>query len=75
MQKPLDFHFIVTDHGHVLRKDDDDWVRKCMEHEVEGSRPSGRPKITWTEVAEKDCQALKEDAVDRSRWRKLIKDV
>jgi len=42
---------------------------------VEGSRPSGRPKITWTEVAEKDCQARElnnEDAVDRSSWRKLI---
>ena len=25
-------------YGHVLRKDDDDWVKKCMEHEVEGSR-------------------------------------
>jgi len=25
--------------GHMLRKDDDGWVRKCMEHEVEGSRP------------------------------------
>ena len=22
--------------GHVLRKDDDDWVKKCMEYEVEG---------------------------------------
>ena len=30
-------------YGHVLRKDDDDWVKKCMEHEVEGSRPRGRP--------------------------------
>jgi len=29
-----------------LRKDDDDWVKKCMEHEVEGSRPRGRPKKT-----------------------------
>jgi len=28
----------------VLRKDDDDWVKKCMEYEVEGSRPRGRPK-------------------------------
>ena len=27
----------------VLRKDDDDWVKKCMEYEVEGSRPRGRP--------------------------------
>jgi len=22
----------------------DDWVKKCMEYEVEGSRPTGRPK-------------------------------
>ena len=21
-------------YGHVLRKDDDDWVKKCMEYEV-----------------------------------------
>jgi len=23
-------------YGHVLRKDDDDWVKKCIEYEVEG---------------------------------------
>ena len=23
-------------YGHVLRKDDNDWVKKCMEYEVEG---------------------------------------
>jgi len=62
----------------MLRKADDDWVKKCMEYEVEGPRPRGRRKRTWTEVVEKDCQACKlntEDAVDRSRWRKLIKAV
>ena len=26
-------------YGHVLRRDDDDWVKKCMECEVEGSGP------------------------------------
>jgi len=26
-------------YGHVLRKEDTDWVKKCMEYEVEGSRP------------------------------------
>jgi len=31
-------------YGHVLRKDDDDWVKKCMEYEVEGSRPRGKTK-------------------------------
>ena len=29
-------------YGHVLRKDDDDWMKKCMEYEVEGPRPRGR---------------------------------
>ena len=43
--------------GHVLRKDDDDWEKKCMEYEVEGPRPRGRPRRTWTEVVQEDCQA------------------
>jgi len=52
----------------VLRKDDDDWVKKCMEYKVEGPRPRGRPKRTWREVVQEDCQARKlnkEDAMDR----------
>ena len=64
-------------YGHVLRKDDD-WVKKCMEYEVEGSRPRGRPKRTWKEVVREDCQAHKlnnEDAVNRCKWRKVIKEV
>jgi len=47
-----------------------------MEYEVEGSRPRGRPKRIWKEVVQKDCQARnlnREDAMDRSRWKKLIK--
>ena len=31
----------------VLRKKDNDWVKKCMEYEVECSRPRDRPKRTW----------------------------
>ena len=56
----------------------EDWVKKCMEYEVEGARPRGRPKRTWREVVREDCQACKmnkEDAIDRCKWRKLIKDV
>jgi len=48
---------------------DDDWVKAI---------PRGRPKRTWREVVREDCQAHKlntEDAVDRSKWRKLIKDI
>jgi len=43
----------------VLRKEDDDWVKKCIEHEVEGLRPRGIPKKTRREAIEKDCQACK----------------
>jgi len=56
-------------YGHVLRK-------ACMEYEVEGSRPRSRPKRTWKEVVQKDCQARnfnKEAAMDGGRWKKLIK--
>jgi len=63
-------------YGHVLRKEDTDWVKKCMEYEAEGSRPRGRPKRTCREVVQKYCQARKlnrDDAMDRSRWKKLIK--
>ena len=69
----------------MLRKDDDDWVKKCIEHEVEGSRPRGRPKKTWKEVVHEDCQARKDcqacklnqaDAMDRCKWRqrRVIKE-
>ena len=47
-----------------------------MEYEVEGSRPRGKSKRTWKEVVQKDCHARnlnKEDAMDRGRWKELIK--
>ena len=49
-----------------------------MEYEVQGPRPRGRPKRTWREAVREDCQARKlnkEDAIDRCKWRKRIKDV
>ena len=58
------------------RRYEKNWVKKCMEYEVEGSGPRGR-KRTWREVVEMDCKARKLNkkvAMDR-RWRKLINDV
>ena len=49
---------------HVLRKKYYDWVKKCMEYEVEGSRPKSRPKRTWKDVVQKDCRACKWIVVD-----------
>jgi len=33
-------------YGHVLQKGDNDWVKKCLEYEVEGTRPRGRTNKT-----------------------------
>ena len=62
---------------HVLRKEDNDQLKKCMEYEVEGARPRGRLKKTWRKIVEKDCQARKlnrEHVMDRIRWMKQIRD-
>ena len=59
---------------HVLWKDDDDWVKKIM-FEVEGKRGWGRPRMTWSQVVERDmgeCRSKREDAKDRERWRRLL---
>jgi len=61
--------------GRVLRRDDEDWVKKCMEHEVGGSGPRGGPERTWREVVRGDCRARgldEEDAVDRCGWRGMV---
>ena len=68
---------ILQLYGHVLRKEVNDWVKKCMEYEVEGARPRGRPKKTWREIVKKDCQVCglnREDDRDYSIWMKQIRD-
>ena len=49
----------LQEYGHVLRKEDNDWVKKCMEYEVEGSRPTGRPKRTYREVVERTVKHVR----------------
>jgi len=60
----------------VLRKYE--WlVKTCIDYEVEGVRPRGRQKKTWSEFVEKDCktrQLCNEDTVNCTKWRKLVKD-
>ena len=62
-------------YGHVMRKGDEDWVKKCMEYRVEGRRLVGRPGKTWLESVEADMAELeidKEDVHDRSKWRRNV---
>ena len=56
-------------YGHVIRKNDEDSVKKCMDIRVEIRRPSK----TWLENLEADMSQLKidkEDIHDRKNWRK-----
>ena len=62
-------------YGYVMRKGEEDWVKKCMEYRVEGRRPVGRPRKTWLETVEVDMAELeidKEDVHDRSKWRRIV---
>jgi len=63
----------------VLRNEDNDWVKKCMESEVE----DGGQEVHQRGIGERLCKTTvecgahklnREDAMDRRRWRKLIKD-
>ena len=37
-------------YGHVVRKDNKDWVKKIWKMEIDGPTPRGRPKKTWEET-------------------------
>ena len=61
--------------GHVVRMDNDNWVKKCMMLEVYGRRDPGRPKKTWEQVIASDLRELgvtRSLAQDRLNWRKTI---
>jgi len=63
-------------YGHVLQKEDNDWVKKCMQYIVEGARQEVNQRKLG-EIVEKDCQASKlnsKDAMDHNRWREDIRD-
>jgi len=48
-----------------------------MKYRVQDQEDQRGPKRTWREVVKEDSQARKldtEDAMDRCKWRKLIKD-
>ena len=48
-------------YGHVMRKGDEDWVKKCLGFRIEGKRPVGRPRKTWLESIEADMAELEID--------------
>jgi len=63
-------------YGHVLRNEDNDWVKKCMEYEVEVPDQEVNQRRLGQRLCKKTakCKLNREDAMDRSRWRNQIKD-
>ena len=59
-------------YGHVLQKDDGDWVKKCMKCEVRG--PGGGLGRGFPGGLSAR-RVNKEGAVDRCGWRKMVEDV
>ena len=54
-----------------------DWVKKCMEYEVEGAMQEVDQRKLGKRLWKKDCQACKlnrENAMDHDRWKKQIRD-
>jgi len=58
-----------------FKKNDDDWVKKCVTLEVEGVRQRDRPGKTWQDVVDKDTDDLLiklSDTLDHSEWKRMI---
>ena len=65
-------------YGHVIRREDDNMLKKAMMMEVNGQRKRGRPKMTWKRQVEERVKkvGLKiEEAADRTRWREGVRAI
>ena len=48
----------VRCYGHVIRRDDDNILKKAMTMEVNGKRKRGRPKMTWRKQVEESVKEV-----------------
>ena len=63
---------------YVIRREDDNILKKAMMMEVNGQRKRGRPKMTWKRQMEERVKkvGLKiEEAADRTRWREGVRAI
>ena len=58
--------------GHVRRREESSWLRRCMDMEIESRNPKGRPKRIWRQVVRDDLRLMgveEDEAEDRDCWR------
>lgn len=61
--------------GHVLRREEDNPVKKAWREPIKGKRSRGRQRIRWRDGVERDMRELnltEGDAQDRVLWRQRI---
>ena len=60
--------------GHVKRRDENSILKRAIELEVEGRRPVGRSKKTWSKVEEdmRKISITEDMAENRKQWKQLI---
>jgi len=59
-------------HGHVERKDVEDWMSKCQRLEVQGCRGRGRPKKTCEQCVKCDVRKYgmqRVEPFDKDKWK------
>ena len=65
-------------YGHVIRRDNDNILKKAMMMEVNKKQKRGRPKLTWRRQVKESVKkvGLKiEEAGDRTRWREGVRAI
>ena len=65
-------------YAHLIRRDDDNILKKSMMLEMNGQRKRGRPKTTWRRQVKKSVKnvGLKiDEAADRTRWREGVRAI
>ena len=65
-------------YGHVIRREDDNILKKAIMMEVNGQRKRGRPKMTWKRQVEESVKKVGskiEEAADRTRWREGVRAI
>ena len=58
----------------MKRKDDEDWVKKCMEIRIEGMKSVERPVHIWLRNVEEDMTDLEIDREDIYDQEELEKE-
>ena len=65
-------------YGHVMRRDKTHITKSTLCTTVTGTRPRGRPKMSWIDTLKSDMRIYgnnPEMATDRKRWSVMVKNV